>query len=274
MAEIVELVLTAVATLLTWRIALRIVPPRIAVLTAALAWVAPAVAVRDSVRVYGFRGVTMVCGLLAILLVMRALEGRRDLVTFGCLGLAVGVGWWSSPEIAYYAVPVGVILALAVARSPHWREWVRPGCFTLGTAAAGALPWIWANVGSHLASIRTQPASPADFGSRFGIFFHYALPMETGFATRRRRRMDHAAPHAVVRDSDRGALGEPGGVSPSWRPGVGDRSRSPRLPDSLRRLSRIVGLAGRQVRWVPRTADRTRARYRDLWNGGPSRVTQ
>ncbi len=187
-AEIVEVVLTAVAILLTWRIALRLVPPRIAVLTAALAWVAPAVAVRDSVRVYGFRGVTMVCGLLAILLAMRALEGRRDLVTFGCLGLAVGVGWWSSPEIAYYAVPVGVILAVAVARSPHWREWVRPGCFALGTAAAGALPWIWANVGSHLASIRTQPASPSDFGSRFGVFFHYALPMETGL-----RRADDGA---------------------------------------------------------------------------------
>jgi hypothetical protein len=179
-AEVVELVLAAVATLLTWRIALRLVPPRIAVLTAALAWVAPAVAVRDSVRVYGFRGVTLVCGLLAILLALRALEGRRDLVTFGCLGLAVGVGWWSSPEMAYYAVPVAIILGVAVARFPHWREWVLPGCFVLGTATVGALPWIWANVGSRLASLRAGPTNSSDFGSRLGVFFRYALPMETG----------------------------------------------------------------------------------------------
>ena len=97
-------------------------------------------------------------------------------------------------EIAYYAVPVGVILALAVARSPHWREWVQPDARARTRQRApchGSGP-----MSAHLASIRTQRRVPLT-GRSLRYLLHYALPMETGLRHAKRRRMDHAAPHAV-----------------------------------------------------------------------------
>jgi hypothetical protein len=199
-AEFVVCALAAVAAILTWRISLRMTPPNIAILAGALAWAAPAVAVQDSVRVYGFRGVTIVCGLGLILVALRILDTDHRLAEFVALGVLAGVGWWSSPEITYYMVPTVVLLGMAVVRSPNRREWWPSGLVALGAAIVGALPWIWANIGSRFASLHGGPGGPPHprFGGRLIIFFHYTLPMETGL----RRALDGAwvvgSPHALA----------------------------------------------------------------------------
>jgi hypothetical protein len=188
-AELVVGALTAAAAILTWRIALRLVSPKVALLAGALVWTAPAVAIRDSVRVFGFRGVTLVCGLGLILVALQLLDGQRGLARFAALGLLAGVGWWSSPEIVYYAIPTGLLFGAAVVRSPGWRTWWPGGLVAIGAALVGTMPWIWANVGSGFASLHSgKMSSSSTFGGRLGVFFHYVFPMEVGL-----RRADSGA---------------------------------------------------------------------------------
>jgi hypothetical protein len=188
-AELVVTVLTALAAILTQRIALRLaVPYNLAILAGALVWAAPAVAIRDSMRVSGFRAVTLVCGLGLVLIALRMLDGDLRMANFAGIGLLFGVGWWSSPEIAYYALPALLLIVGAAVLSSHLRQWL-PGCLlALGLAIVAALPWIWANLGSRFASIRPTPISSIPYGGRFSLFFHYSLPLETNLL-----RADHGA---------------------------------------------------------------------------------
>ena len=195
-AHLVVVALMAAAAVLVWRIVLRLVPePTLAVLAGALTWSAPAVSVRDSVRVYGFRGVTEVCGLAAVLVALRILDGRQRTAEFVGLGLLVGVGWWSSPEFAYFAIPILIVLANAIVRSPRPRlsAW-GPGIgLALGAFTIGSLPWMWANIRSDFASLHASSLGPgpppaALFG-RVSIFFHHVLPMLLGVT-----QIDNGAP--------------------------------------------------------------------------------
>ena len=186
-ARAVLIVLDLLAAVLVWRITLRIVGVRsVAALAGALAWCGPAVTLQDTVRFYGFRGVTVVCGLVALLLAVRIHDGRRDWPQFALLGLAAGVGWWSSPEIAYYAVPVVVLLALGVVRTPPTERarWFDTVAVLAVAFIVGAFPWIWANVRSRLASLDTAQLTthrPAvGYVDRLRLFVDHVLPMELG----------------------------------------------------------------------------------------------
>lgn len=188
-AELAVIALAAVAAVLVWRIVLRLVPePALAVLAGALVWSAPAVSVRDSIRVYGFRGVTDVCGLAAVLVALRIFDGRNGPAEFVGLGLLMGIGWWSSPEIAYFAIPILLILRYAFSGAPRPRlsAWGRRFGLALGAFAVGSLPWTWSNVSSGFASLQTSgpgaAPSPVAFIGRFSIFFHHSLPMLLGVA--------------------------------------------------------------------------------------------
>lgn len=111
--------LSALAAVLTWRVTLRLVKePRLALLAGALVWVAPQAVLADSVRTGGFRGVALICCLSMLLFAFRVLDGHRGLIEFAGLGLAAGIGWWSSPESAYYAIPSIIIVISAIVRSP------------------------------------------------------------------------------------------------------------------------------------------------------------
>ena len=169
---------------------LRLVPePILAVLAGALAWSAPAVSVQDSTRVYGFRGITDVCGLAAVLVALRILDGRNGTVEFVGLGLLVGIGWWSSPEIAYFATPILLILAFAFIRScrPRLRTWGPRLGLALGAFAIGSLPWTWANIRSGFVSLQipgpgANQLPSVTFIDRFSVFFHHTLPTLLGVA--------------------------------------------------------------------------------------------
>ncbi len=181
--ELVAVVLAAVAAAIVWRIVRRMqADPRVAWLAAALAWCGPAVTAHDSMTEYGFRGVALVCGLFVVLFSLRALDRGPHVADLAALGLMAGIGWWSTPEMAYFAVPTVVILALAIQRSPapRRRPWAR--CVFVGIVCAlvGALPWIWANVRSGLASLGAYGPKPEPYAGRLSVFFHEVLPMEFG----------------------------------------------------------------------------------------------
>ena len=119
------IVLAAVASLLTWRVARRLVSPGLAVIAGAISWVFPAIDVGvASTLDPEFRGVTLVCGLACLVLGFRLLDdpkwGLSQVTLFGVLA---GVGWWSSPEIVYFLLPAALaLLAVFVRRSgAGWR---------------------------------------------------------------------------------------------------------------------------------------------------------
>jgi hypothetical protein len=110
------------------------------------------------------------------------------------LGLVAGVGWWSLPEISYYLLPAGLIVIGAIVQSVGTRSTVQ-WCVRLGLGVAafviGALPWLWANVNSGLASLDSSkfpgtvtPLNPG-YSGRLRLFFRFSLPIYTNL-----RRLD------------------------------------------------------------------------------------
>jgi hypothetical protein len=183
--KLVSVLLAAGAAVLVARIVRRLVDdPLLAILAGALVWVAPAASVSNSTIELGFRGVTMACGLGVVLVTLRILDGRQHWSGFVLLGLLLGVGWWSSPEIVYFALPGALWVAGAIAADPEIervRRWgVRLGLM-FGATIVGALPWLWANVGSGFKSLNQSnfllPPNPPDYWGRLGGFFRFSLPM-------------------------------------------------------------------------------------------------
>jgi hypothetical protein len=179
--------LSIVASLLVWRVARRLVgSDTVAALAGALAWAAPLPVVFTTTMEGGYRGATLICGLLVLLFSLRILDGRRGIPEFVALGLAAGVGWWALPEIVYFVIPSGLILLGAVVSSgPEVgvARWLERVGVAVGAFVVGALPWIWTNVGSGFASLDSSkfpgavtPLNPG-YGGRLRIFFHFSLPM-------------------------------------------------------------------------------------------------
>jgi 4-amino-4-deoxy-L-arabinose transferase-like glycosyltransferase len=178
--------LSAVAALLTWRLALRLVRDRgLALMAGAFFWCFSEAAIWNSTYEWGFRGVTMASGLGALLFAFRIFDGHRTLGDAAVLGTCVGIGWWSSPEIAYFLFPVGILLIASGWRSWHrrLRSWIAPACVATLCALISALPWIWVNVRTNLASLRigTFHTGPhVTHAGNLGIFFHRAFFIELG----------------------------------------------------------------------------------------------
>jgi hypothetical protein len=188
--ELTAATLSALAAVLTWRVARRLVADRrLALLMAALAWVAPEAWVHTSTYEYGFRGVTLVAGLASMLFALRILDGaereRASKVDFAALGLAAGLGWWASPEVGYFLVPAALILVGALARRlrpPAPLRTVGLGLTIMVVGfVVGALPWIWANVRSGLASLSSSSFDshpPLDFAGRLRVFVRLSALIE------------------------------------------------------------------------------------------------
>ncbi len=188
MVKLTPLLLSLVAAILTWRIALRLVSSRqVAALAGVLMWVAPLAVIWNSTVERGFRGVTMACGLAALLFVLRCLDGRRGYPDVAALGLFLGVGWWSSPEIIYFVVPVGLLLIGAIVVSPSGHRfvvWVPRLMVALAAIGVGALPWLWVNIpGFRSLKAASFPGGQVKvdngYGERLSTFFNHVLPMQT-----------------------------------------------------------------------------------------------
>lgn len=189
--ELVPIGLHLGAAVLVWRIGLRTVGSRAAVLAAGVCWACSPALLWWSTKERGFYGLTLVCGLTVLLLTLRlgcpfgGQRGDRSGVgtTRGAtatsvgLGSVAGLGWWSSPQILHFVVPAGLWLVWS-ARA-RFAELIRVVALALPAAVLGALPWIWANVDTGLASLEAA-GDRRLFGDPFDVFFRYGVPMVLG----------------------------------------------------------------------------------------------
>jgi 4-amino-4-deoxy-L-arabinose transferase-like glycosyltransferase len=177
-------VLVAVAnTVLVWRVARRLLPARQAQVAGLLAWLGPPTALWYGVREMLFYQPTVLFGLVATLFVLRIIDpardggDRRDWVV---LGLAAGLGWWTSPNVTYLAVPAALVLLV------HRRRWwpsagARAVLAGAVAAVAGALPWIVQNVTLGFVSFRTGGFPVyGNYVTRLGWFLWFGLPGALG----------------------------------------------------------------------------------------------
>jgi hypothetical protein len=184
--------LAAMAAVLVAGITLAAGKSRIVALAAgATVWVWPYVVIWQSVREGGFRFATLCCGLTAVLCCILAFQRRAGSLAWLVLGLVLGLGWWASPEIAYFALPCLVLLAgwwrvTSVASDPGAAvppSRLVPLSLTLCGAALGSLPWWYANARTGFASLKSN-AFPANggvtYGTKLSVFFHDMLPMQLG----------------------------------------------------------------------------------------------
>ena len=181
--ELAPILLSVAVAVLTWRVVRRLVGGgAVSVLAGMLVFATPEAFVWHSTVESGFRGVTMVLGMGVVLMAVRIFEGRTDRSEFVGLGLVAGMGWWSSPEIVYFLVPAGVLGVAAVRGRGGSLGRSRFG-FALVGGAVGALPWLWANVRSGLASFSSRGSHTAfqsTFLGHLQTFFQYSLPIELG----------------------------------------------------------------------------------------------
>jgi hypothetical protein len=157
----------------------------------------PYVVIWQSVREGGFREATLCCGLAALFCCVVIYGRRAGPSTFLLLGGALGLGWWASPEIAYFALPCLVLLvawwwrasgSLAPGQGASDSEPSRLAALALvvGGGLVGSLPWLYANAHTGFASLKSSslPANGgATYGERLSVFFHYMLPLQLGART-------------------------------------------------------------------------------------------
>jgi 4-amino-4-deoxy-L-arabinose transferase-like glycosyltransferase len=164
------------ASWLTWRIARRRFSTVVAVSAGLVSLFSPPALVWFGTKERGFYPLTAVLGLVAVLAAICIDEEPGRLRYWFGLGAAVGVGWWMSPNIAYYAVPIAIWL---VVRG-HWRQ--RRGVAAAATALVlGSSVWIVANIQSGFASLRVPPwADSSTYWSRLVFFGTGAVPFSLG----------------------------------------------------------------------------------------------
>lgn len=191
--------LDLIATFLTWRIARYFLTEFEAIVASIIFFVAPASFVLMSTKEAGFYWVTMDIGLLIVLIGIRQVRfwpsisransdvepasnikpfSRRlsERFEWAFVGVLIGLGWWSSPDIMYFFAPVSLWVVLRYPKSLFKLPILLPG------ALLGALPWLWANLNDNFLSLKIPP-SPVVHNSYLDHlynFFNGDLPVALG----------------------------------------------------------------------------------------------
>jgi 4-amino-4-deoxy-L-arabinose transferase-like glycosyltransferase len=181
--ELVPIALSAATAVVVWRIGLRVLERRSAALAGALFWTTSAVFVWQSTKERSFYATTLLAGVAATLLALRLLDrpSPRDALL---LGMAGGVGWHSSPNIVYLALPALVWLVADTARKGDLPRLLRVSWAAVVGVLVGALPWIYSNLTTSGASLKLEAyANGTTYLDRLELFakagFPYALGVQT-----------------------------------------------------------------------------------------------
>jgi Dolichyl-phosphate-mannose-protein mannosyltransferase len=173
--RVVPVALFALAAPLVWLIGRRTVGEPGARLGAALYWIAPAYLVWWTTKARAYFATGLVLALLSTLLILRLRERDSRLDAAG-LGLVLGLGWWTMPQVAVFAVPLLV-----------WLFWKRPAVarlipYALPTLLLGAAPLLAWNVrhGGNALYPSSVAGVETTYLERFLDLFRYVLPTWLG----------------------------------------------------------------------------------------------
>lgn len=173
----VMILLYGVTCLLTWRIGLRTVGPRAAVLAASLLWLAPAPLVLMSTKARLYYGACLVLTSACVLLCLRLVE-RRSRRDMAILGLVVGLGIWTAPFVLYVFLPALAWMAFKSPRRLMDAPLAIPGLLV------GASPWLAYNLGHGWASLDQEAQGiGTTYRERLEGFFTGLLPRLLGLRT-------------------------------------------------------------------------------------------
>jgi 4-amino-4-deoxy-L-arabinose transferase-like glycosyltransferase len=173
--------LASCCAILTWRLGRRLIGPRAGIAAGLIFFLWPEVNVYAATKEYGFRWAALTCGLVVLLLTAKILGGDRRSLTWLGLGVAVGIGWWSTPEIIYEVAPAALVLGYSILRR-HIKLTSTQATLCVGGFLIGALPWLWANFHDGFASFGLHKTAPYDHLLR--IFVVDALPLALGLRLR------------------------------------------------------------------------------------------
>ncbi len=158
-----------VLCVLVWRYCSHFLSNSDAVLAASLLWAAPALWQWFSLRPMLFYQPTLIIGLCLLLL----LRPGRATYNWPLVGLLLGLGWWTSPQVLFFAVPALVGTRLRVIQGRALLKLVAGFC-------VGAAPWIATNLATRFASIREQPPRSGSLVDHLGSQFSTGWPMTFG----------------------------------------------------------------------------------------------
>ncbi len=179
--KLVGVGLNAVAALLVWRIAIRMVGRRAGALAGALFWAWPASFVWLSADMKGFYQSVMVCGLAVVLLGLQVIDRPEVWWRWAGLGLAAGVGWWQAPQIAFFVVPTGLWMLWNLARPSTVRPLVLGSAWAALGAVVGAGPWLVFNLRNSWLSFDARwAAGQGSYLDHLETFATRGLPMALG----------------------------------------------------------------------------------------------
>ncbi len=175
-------VLGAVNCVLVWRIATRVLSARRAQVAGLLVWLGPVAAVWLGVREQLFYPPTVLLGLLLTLFAFRIRERDRG-VDYAGLGVVLGLGVWTSPNIVYFALPAAVVVFHPLDWRHRSHELLRGGAIAGSAAVVGALPWLFDNATNSFAALRSGGSFPVigTYPGRWLHFFTDGLPALLGF---------------------------------------------------------------------------------------------
>lgn len=147
------ILLHGIASVLVWRIARRVLPASSnGWIAGVVMWCGPAAFVWESTKERAFYGASLVVATTALLFVVRLADRPSRAWDAIGLGACTGLGLWTSPQVAFLAVPAAVWLVLrrpAVLRLALW---------AVPAAVLTATPWLAWNAGHDWASTHTPPA--------------------------------------------------------------------------------------------------------------------
>jgi hypothetical protein len=121
----------------------------------------------------------IVCGLVAILLAEQLADGggtdRARRWRWVALGVAAGVGWWTSAQVLFFVVPaVWWVVTRRAVRS--WRD----AALAAAGAVAGAAPWVAYNLVNAGRSLRELPEGEGTYVDHVRAQLERGWPMTFG----------------------------------------------------------------------------------------------
>ena len=169
-------ILHAAACVLLWRVGRRLIDERAGIVAGCALWIWPGVFVWWSTKARDYE-VLLVCGLLTLLFALRLIEDPKNRRDWLVLGAAVGVGWWTNPQIAFLAVPAGLWILMGNHRAIRYAANAIPGFLV------GAGPWIVWNLRHDWGSLDTHYESAEGYLDHLDRFWGEGIPVMLGLRT-------------------------------------------------------------------------------------------